>query len=202
MDATQCPIETARQALKQSAAVAATAEKLIADTLAVLAGFKTFAELSAYCYSLGIFVNRYGPNMSGLLVVTDRVHDAACKRAEELALAEMPEALRAMVTEMGFDPKMKRYPNPSTRRSLEEYLDTRSPPMNPELGDKLMKRLIALPFGVEHTDLANAVARFICKGRNTASLDDPLVDDFRKAKNKRSQEAKDEPPAKRAHNAE
>ena len=198
MNATQCPIETARDALGQS--VAAIAETLIADTLAVLAGFETFAELSAYCRSLDTFVNYHGPNMAGFLVVTDRVHDAASKRAEELALAEMPDALRAIVAEMGFNPKIKRYPDPIKGRSLEEYLDGRSSAWNPKLGNKLMKRLIALPFGVEHTELANAVARFLGGGRGATPRGDPLVQAFRKAVKKRSQEAKDEPPAKRSHN--
>lgn len=199
MDATRCPIETARDALKQS--VAAIAEKLIADTLAVLAGFETFAELSAYCRSLGTFVTYYGPNMAGLLVVADRVHDAACKRAEELALAEMPDALRAIVTEMGFAEGTTYHAiNPTIARSLEEYLDGRRPARNPKLGDKLMKRLTALPFGVEHTKLANAVAMFLGEGRNTTPRGDPLVEAFRKAVKKRSQEANEEPPAKRSHN--
>jgi len=200
VDAAQCPIQTARDALEQSAA--AIAETLIADTLAVLAGFETFAELSAYCRSLGVFVNYYdyAPSMAGLLVVEDRVYDAACKRAEELALAGMPDALRAIVTEMGFDPKMKRWPNPIKRLSVAEYLDARSPARNPKLGDKLMKRLIALPFGVDHTDLAYAVARFLSKGRNATPRGDPLVEAFGKAVKKRSHEAEDEPPAKRSHN--
>jgi hypothetical protein len=207
MDATQCPIETARQALDQSEYE--IAETLIENVLVAVPSFKTFAELSAFYRSLGMFVQQYGRHVAieggvgGLFAVEDDVRDAAWKRAEELALAEMPEALRAIVTEMGFAEGTTYHTiNPTIARSLEEYLDGRSPARNPKLGDKLMKRLIALPFGVEHTELAGAVARFLNKGRNTTPHGDPLVEAFRKAVKKRSQEAKEEPPAKRSHNAE
>ena len=185
-------VDKATKAQRQSETV--IGETLAAETLALLPS-QTFEEMSRIYRQLKPFKTWHGPAMEESRPVWHAVAPAMWKRAEELALAEMPEPLSAIVAEIGVCPRGDEL-SPMDAWDAASFLTICRHPHNPELIDKLLKKLPIAIVAKDDIKMASAVFYYLTQGRNVHS--DPLAD----AIYKRFKELKDhEPQAKRPRNA-
>jgi hypothetical protein len=164
------PVEKAEEAL--CVATDEIGKALVADVRKAVNECKTFSAISMLSRRLSRFTTGYGMNShtEGLLVTGD-VRPAIWNKADELAIAEMPEAIAGFCERQARDEYM-------TLLSVADFLGRRRPKRNAELGDELMKRLAKV--ADEDPVLASRAAEFLNKGRRKTPRGDPLTAEVRK----------------------
>lgn len=172
-----CPVEKAEKALR--VATDEIGKALVVNVLKAVDECETFKAISDLSLRLIGFVTEYQikSHTNGLLVWDD-VSLCIWNKADELAVAEMPKGIGAIVAEMKFCERQASSYKFMKACDIQSFLKIRRPRRNAKLRDKLMKRLAQV--ADEDPALASRTAEFLNKGRHKTPRGDPLTAEVQK----------------------